>query len=288
MKFLRFGSPGHEKPGLIDEQGRIRDLSAYVDDINPLSLAEPIILEQFMQLDWTALPLVDSGVRMGPCVGGCGKIICIGFNTQRHALEMGVDRPKHSEPIIFLKPSSALAGAHDPIHYTRHTKKLDWEAELAIVIGKKGKYIVADQAKDYIFGYACFNDLSERYLQFETEDTQFTKGKGFDGAATLGPYLVTKADILNANDLEIQLWVNDQLRQDFNSKNYIYSDQQIIAFLSQYFTLYPGDIIAMGSGPGSANAWGNDCFLKPGDKLRLEISGLGQQSQTVISENIAK
>ena len=269
MKFVRFGKPGDEKPGMIDPQGGIRDISTYVTDINPNSLSDPFILQQFAKFDWTALPLVDSNVRIGPCVGSIGKIICIGFN---------------SEPILFLKPSSSLAGPYDPIAHTRYTKKLDWEAELAIVIGKQGKYISIEHAKDHIFGYACFNDLSERYLQFETEDSQFTKGKCFDGAATLGPYLVCKSDVPNAHDLHIQLWVNDQLRQDFNSKDYIHSEEQIIVFLSQYFTLYPGDIISMGSAPGSASAWGSDCFLKPGDEVKLEISGLGKQCQTVIKE----
>ncbi len=284
MKFVRFGKPGDEKPGMIDPQGGIRDISTYVTDINPNSLSDPFILQQFAKFDWTALPLVDSNVRIGPCVGSIGKIICIGFNSQQHALEMGVKRSEKSEPILFLKPSSSLAGPYDPIAHTRYTKKLDWEAELAIVIGKQGKYISIEHAKDHIFGYACFNDLSERYLQFETEDSQFTKGKCFDGAATLGPYLVCKSHVPNAHDLHIQLWVNDQLRQDFNSKDYIHSEEQIIVFLSQYFTLYPGDIISMGSAPGSASAWGSDFFLKPGDEVKLEISGLGKQCQTVIKE----
>ena len=152
------------------------------------------------------------------------------------------------------------------------------------MIGKQGKYINLEQAKEHIFGYACFNDLSERYLQFETEDSQFTKGKGFDGSAVLGPYLVTKSAIKNAHNLQIQLWVNEQLRQDFNSKDYIFSEEQIIVYLSQYFTLYPGDIISMGSAPGSARAWGEDCYLKPGDKVSLQIEGLGRQSQTVVKE----
>lgn len=284
MKFVRFGNVGHEKPGLIDSEGRIRDISAYMTDINPSTLSDSFALKQFEKFDWTSLPLVGDEVRIGPCVGAIGKIICIGFNSQQHALEMGVKRSHKSEPIVFLKPSSSIAGPNDPIIYARNAKKLDWEAELAVVIGKQGKYITLEHAKEYIFGYACFNDLSERYLQFETEDSQFTKGKCFDGAATLGPYLVSKSEIPNAHDLHIQLWVNEQLRQDFLSKDYIYSEEQIIVYLSQYFTLYPGDIISMGSAPGSAKAWGDDCYLKPGDKVKLEISGLGLQQQTVIKE----
>ncbi len=284
MKFVRFGQRDQEKPGFLDPQGGIRDISAYVTDINPISLSDPYTLQQFEKFDWTALPLVDSKTRIGVCVGSIGKIICIGFNSRQHAAEMGIQRAQKAEPLVFLKPNSALAGPYDPIIYTRHTKKLDWEAELAIVIGKQGKYISLEHARDHIFGYACFNDLSERYLQFETEDTQFTKGKGFDSAATLGPYLVSKSDIQDAHNLRIQLWVNDHLRQDFNSKDYIYSEAQIIVYLSQYFTLYPGDIISMGSAPGSAAAWGDHCFLQPGDAVKLAISELGIQQQKVMHE----
>lgn len=283
MKYVRFGQKGLEKPGLVDPKGNIRDISAYVTDINPNSLCDPFILQQFEKFDLTALPLVEKNTRIGACVSSIGKIVCIGFNSHLHAVEMG-QKHKRSEPVLFLKPSSAVAGPNDPIMHTRHTKKLDWEAELAIVIGKQGKYISLEHAKEHIFGYACFNDLSERYLQFETEDSQFTKGKGFDGAATLGPYLVSKSEIQDAHNLQIQLWVNDQLRQDFNSKDYIFSQEQIIVYLSQYFTLYPGDIISLGSAPGSALAWGENCYLQPGDTVKLQIEGLGEQNQTVVKE----
>lgn len=284
MKFVRFGNLGHEKPGFIDPEGGIRDISAYVMDINAASLSDPFVLQQFETFDWAALPLVEPKTRLGVCVNGIGKIVCIGFNSQQHAAEIGIKRLPNAEPIIFLKPSSSLAGAHDPIMYTRNTKKLDWEAELAVVIGKQGKYIAMEHASEHIFGYACFNDLSERYLQFETGDTQFTKGKCFDGAATLGPYLVSKSDVPDARKLQIQLWVNHQLRQNFPAKDYIYSVEEIIVYLSQYFTLYPGDVISMGSAPGSACAWGENCFLQPGDEVKLEISGLGIQCQKVVSE----
>ena len=168
--------------------------------------------------------------------------------------------------------------------HTRYTKKLDWEAELGVVIGKKGKYIEKQCAKDYIFGYTCINDLSERFLQLETMDKQFTKGKCFDNAAPIGPYLVTKDEVPNASDLHIQLWVNGILMQNFNTRDYIHNDEEVVSYLSQYFTLYPGDIISMGSAPGSANAWGNDKFLRPDDKVVLAITGLGQQEQVVVVE----
>lgn len=284
MKLLRFGHLGEEKPGILDNDGHIRDISAYVLDVTPNALSERSTIQQLQALDLSTLPVVDPSVRLGSCVGLVGKVICIGFNSRQHAQEMGVDRSKNHEPVVFMKPTSALSGPNDPILYCPHTKKLDWEAELAVVIGKQGKYIAASEAKDYIFGYTCMNDLSERFLQFETEDAQFTKGKCFDGSAPLGPYLVTKSEIPDAHHLQIKLWVNDKLRQDFNTNHYIYNEEQIIAYVSQYFTLYPGDVISMGSAPGSACAWGDDCFLRPGDEVRLQIEGLGEQRQVVIHE----
>ncbi|HVT62853.1 MAG TPA: fumarylacetoacetate hydrolase family protein [Legionellaceae bacterium] len=285
MKLIRFGERGHEKPGLLDTQGNIRDISAYIKDINPDTIAAATIFKTLADMDISQLPMVNaSSTRIGVCVGAVGKVICIGFNSHQHAAEVGVTRALNAEPIVFMKPSSVLAGAFDPILFTRHSKKLDWEAELGVIISKQGKYIDRATAHEYIFGYACCNDLSERYLQFETEDKQFTKGKCFDGAATLGPYLVTKSEIADAHDLQIKLWVNNQLRQDFNTRDYIYDVEHIISYLSQYFTLYPGDVISMGSAPGSAAAWGPDCFLRPGDEIRLQITGLGEQLQKVIME----
>ena len=163
-------------------------------------------------------------------------------------------------------------------------KKLDWEAELGVVIGKKGKYISKEAASDHILGYTCINDLSERYLQLETADTQYTKGKGFDNAAPIGPYLVTKDEVMDSSDLGIKLWVNGVLKQVFNTGDYIHSDVEVVRYLSQYFTLYPGDIISMGSAPGSARSWGDGQFLKPDDKVVFTIQGLGQQEQVVIVE----
>ena len=173
---------------------------------------------------------------------------------------------------------------NDPILHTRMTQKLDWEAELAIVIGKQGKYIEPHQARDFILGYTCMNDLSERFLQFEVGDSQFTKGKCFDNAAPLGPYMVTKDEIADPNQLEVNLWVNHQLRQAFNTRDYIHDDVSIVSYVSQYLTLYPGDIISMGSAPGNAKFWGPEHFLKPGDEVVFSIAHLGTQSQTVIIE----
>ncbi len=284
MKLVRHGNIGLERPGMIDEQGAIRDLSAYLSDINAQTLADPNLIDNLNALDSSKLPLVDKSARVGACIGMPGKFICVGYNSRLHAEEMGMVPLAKSEMVVFLKPNSAICGPYDPILHTKNSRKLDWEAELGIVIGKKGKYITQAEAKDHIFGYLCVNDLSERYLQLETADTQYTKGKGFDNAAPIGPYLVSKDEIINSSNLQINLWVNGELRQDFNTRDYINNDEAVISYLSQYFTLYPGDIISMGSAPGSAKCWGNDCFLKPGDRVVLSISGLGKQEQVVIIE----
>lgn len=284
MKLLRYGDVGMEKPALLDAQGGIRDLSVLIPDLNTKVLSQLEWFEQLKHIDVNELVLVDKTVRIGACVGMPGKIICVGYNSRLHAQEMGVTPITGTDMVVFLKPSCSACGPFDPILYTRYTQKLDWEAELAIVIGKKGKYITKESAKDYIFGYTCMNDLSERYLQLETQDTQYTKGKGFDNAAPLGPYLVTKDDVPKACQLQVHLWVNGQLRQDFNTGDYIHNDEAVVSYLSQYFTLYPGDVISMGSAPGSAKSWGSDAFLKPGDKVVMAINGLGQQEQQVVVE----
>lgn len=284
MKLLRYGQPGAEKPGILDVNGDIRDVSAYVVDFNASSLGNENLLQQLQALDLSALPIIDQSVRIGACVDVTGKVICIGFNSRLHAHEMGVIPVPETDMVVFLKPSSSVCGPYDPIYYTRHMRKLDWEAELGVVIGKKGKYISKEMAKDYIFGYTCINDLSERYLQLETPDKQYTKGKGFDHSAPMGPYLVTRDDVINSSDLDIKLWVNGVLRQTFNTCDYIHEDAAVISYLSQYFTLYPGDIISMGSAPGSARSWGDNQFLKPDDRVILNIQGLGQQEQVVLVE----
>lgn len=284
MKLVRHGAIGEEKPGMLDNHGNIRDLAGYITDFCPQSLGKLDLIQQLTTLKIEDLPMVNKDVRLGACVGMPGKFICVGYNSKLHTQQMGASLMSGQDMMVFLKPTSAVCGPYDPILYTRHTKKLDWEAELGIVIGKKGKYITKDQAKDYIFGYTCINDLSERYLQLETQDKQYTKGKGFDNAAPIGPYLVTKDEVPNSGNLQLKLWVNGELRQDFNSSDYIHNDEEVVSYLSQYFTLYPGDIISMGSGPGNAKSWGPDAFLKPNDKVVFSIVGLGQQEKTVILE----
>jgi len=284
MKLLRFGEHGHERPGVLDSQGIIRDISAYVDDFNPQAMSDPEFILKLSALDLNTLPCVSGSVRIGACLDRPGKIVCIGLNSILHAQEVGL-KVLNQEMLVFLKPSSSICGPNDPVPYAPHMCKLDWEAELAFVIGRAGKYIQHKDAEDYILGYTCLNDLTERYLQLETEDKQFTKGKGFDGAAPIGPYLVTKDEIKNPQDLHLRLWVNGVLRQSFNSSDYIHNPAQIIEYVSKYFTLHPGDIISMGSAPGSAPFWGEDCFLKPNDRMVFCIEGLGQQEQCVIFES---
>jgi 2-keto-4-pentenoate hydratase/2-oxohepta-3-ene-1,7-dioic acid hydratase in catechol pathway len=283
MKLLRYGNEGSEKPGILDAQGQIRDLSACISDFNAHTLANEALLAKIKVLNIQKLPLVAKHERIGACLVPTGKLICVGFNSRLHAIEMGIMQEFEEDMVVFLKPNTAVCGPYDPILHTPYMKKLDWEAELGVVIGKKGKYIPPSKAKDYILGYTCINDLSERYLQLETTDNQFTKGKGFDNAAPIGPYLVTKDEIPDSNNLQIQLWVNGELRQDFNTGNYIHNDEAVISYLSRYFTLYPGDIISMGSAPGSAKHWG-ERYLQPGDKVIMSITGLGRQEQIVMIE----
>ena len=284
MKLVRFGKIGEERAGIIDEQGNVRDISLHLSDINAHGLCNEERINQLRTLDLSQLPLIHKDTRLGSCVGMPGKIICVGYNSILHAKEMGVTPISTTDMVVFLKPSSSICGPNDPILHTRHTRKLDWEAELGVVIGKKGKYIGKEVAKEYILGYTCINDLSERYLQLETQDKQYTKGKGFDNSAPIGPYLVTKDEVQNSSKLQIKLWVNGELRQDFNTGDYIHNDEEVVSYLSQYFTLYPGDIISMGSAPGSAKHWGEDKYLKPNDRVILSIDGLGQQEQVVIVE----
>lgn len=284
MKLVRYGDLGEEQPGIIDGSGGLRDLSSHLKDVNPESLGNLPLMNTIRDLNLETLPLLNPDIRIGAPVGLVGKLLCVGFNSKRHMIEMGISPINNKDMVVFLKPTSAICGARDPIYYARYTKKLDWEAELGVVIGKKGKYISKDRAKEYIFGYVCINDLSDRYWQLETGDSQYTKGKGFDNSAPIGPYLVTKDEIPDANNLTVKLWVNGELRQDFNTRDYIHSDEDVICYLSKYFTLYPGDIISMGSAPGSAKAWGEDKYLKPNDKVTLLIQGLGQQEKMVIIE----
>ena len=284
MKLFRYGEYADEKPGMLDSSGVLRDLSEYLIDLDPHHLPDEACFKRLQALDVETLPVLDPSVRIAACLGRPGKLICVGLNSALHTQELGISPMPESDMLLFMKPTSAICGPHDPILYTRMTQKLDWEAELGIVIAKQGKYIKKEEARDYIFGYTCVNDLSERFLQLECGDSQFTKGKCFDNAAPIGPYIVTKDEIDDPNQLDVNLWVNHQLRQAFNTRHYIHDDVSVVSYVSQYFTLYPGDIISMGSAPGNAKYWGENHYLKPGDEVVLSIEGLGTQKQIVTHE----
>lgn len=285
MRLLRFGPPGEEKPGVVDARGGVRDISPLIADLTPRCLAGVDIVREIESADIAALPAAGGDARVGPCIGMPGKIVCIGYNSKAHTRQMGRARGENGDLVVFLKPFSALCGPNDPILYSRYAKKLDWEAELGVVIGRKGRYIGEKEAAGYILGYTCFNDVSDRYWQFETDDTQFTKGKGFDSFAPVGPHIVTPDEAGDPSDLSVRLRVNGELRQDFSTSDYILGVEGVVSYLSRFFTLYPGDLIAMGSGPGNAKSWGEDTFLKPGDRVSLEIETLGRQEQLVEKES---
>jgi len=281
MKLVRFGNAGQEKPGLIDADDHVRDLSGYIDDINGETLGSAAF-QDLCRMNIDKLP--DAGpadeLRLGPCVVGMNKIICCGLNEKTHAEEMNVRL--HKEPSVFFKPLSALSGPVDPIIYPKVGSQVDWEAELAIVVGTKCKYVDPSEARSKMAGFAVFNDLTDRYWQIERGMGQALAGKWFDTFAPLGPWLVTLDEIPDPSSLSIKTWVNDRKVQDFSSSDYIFDADRILAHCSQFFTLYPGDIIAMGSGPGNGIHLGQ--FLNPGDTIRVEIDGLGQQKNLVVAE----
>lgn len=284
MKLVRHGTAGHERPAAIDERGHLRDLGAIVNDIDGPSLASDAWRAFLAQGRLDALPDVGPAqdVRLGPCVGGVGKLVCMGINERRHTHQIGVT--SGAKPTMFLKPVSAINGAQDPVIYPRIGQKVDWETELAIVIGQRCKYVEAARAHEVIAGYCILNDVSDRHWQTDHtgQFTLITPAKSFDTFAPLGPCLVTPDEIANPDALAIKLWVNDVLRQDFSSADYIYGVREAIAYCSQFFTLHPGDVIAMGSGPGNGFHWNE--YLKVGDRVTATIEGLGRQEFPIVAE----
>ena len=282
MKLLRCGPLGQERPGLLDEDGIVRDLSGFVEDIDGRMLND-VNLAQLRSLDFAALPKIDPQTRYAPCIANVGKFMCIGLNFHDHAKETGLSIPEH--PILFMKASSSISGPHDNIVRPRNAKQIDWEVELGVVIGKPAKYVTEDEALNYVAGYCVVNDLSERYFQMHLTG-QWTKGKSCDGFGPVGPYLVTRDEVSDPQNLDMSVTVNGTTMQNGNSRDMIFSVRQIIAHLSELMTLHPGDIIATGTPSGVGMGQKPDpVYLQDGDEIVTMIAGLGSQRQVVVSEN---
>ncbi len=279
MKFVRFGERGSEKPGLIDATGMLRDLSGQVSDIAGTALGR---LDQLAALDPATLPAVEGSPRLGACVGEIGKFICIGLNYSDHAAEAGMDLPP--EPIIFAKYTSAVCGPTDPLIIPRGSQKTDWEVELAVVIGKRGKYIDESEALSHVAGYCAANDVSERSYQIERAG-QWSKGKSCDNFGPLGPWLVTPDEVGDPNALGMWLDVNGERMQTGSTANMVFQVPFLISYLSQFFTLEPGDVISTGTPPGVGMGMKPPRFLKPGDVVTLGIDTLGQQRQVCVADS---
>ncbi|MDO5614058.1 MAG: ureidoglycolate lyase [Paracoccus sp. (in: a-proteobacteria)] len=279
MKLLRYGPKGQEKPGLLDDQGRIRDLSAHVPDIAGAVLT-PDGLARLAALNPDDLPLVAGTPRIGPCVGQVGKFICIGLNYADHAAEAGMAVP--SEPIVFSKWTSAISGPDDDVEIPRGSTKTDWEVELGVIIGKPGKYIDPAKALSHVAGYCVVNDISERDWQTARGGT-WDKGKGFDSFGPIGPWLVTPDEAGDPGNLRLWLEVDGIRRQDGSTATMVFGVAQIIAYLSQFLSLQPGDVIATGTPPGVGMGQKPPVFLQPGQVMRLGIEGLGQQTARTVA-----
>ncbi|CAG4898366.1 ureidoglycolate lyase [Paraburkholderia gardini] len=276
MKLLRYGPKGQEKPGLLDAQGKIRDLSKVVADIGGDVLTDAG-LAKLRALDPASLPVVEGNPRIGPCVANIGKFVCIGLNYADHAAESNLPVP--AEPVVFNKWTSAIVGPNDDVEIPRNSKKCDWEVELGVVIGKPAKYIDEANALDYVAGYCVINDVSEREWQIERTGT-WDKGKGFDTFGPIGPWLVTRDEVANPQALDLWLEVDGHRYQNGNTKTMVFTVAKLVSYLSQCMSLQPGDVISTGTPPGVGMGVKPDpVFLKPGQTMRLGIQGLGEQSQ---------
>lgn len=280
MKLLRYGDTGAEKPGLLHHDRSIRDLSAHVDDISGAALYGDGI-KKIAGLNHDDLPVVDNAPRLGACVAGTGKFICIGLNYSDHAAETGASVP--SEPIIFMKATSAICGPTDPIIIPRGSQKTDWEVELAVVIGKAAKYVDEVNAMDHVAGFALANDVSERAFQAERQG-QWTKGKSCDNFGQIGPWLVTPDEVQDPHALDMWLTVNGEKMQNGSTATMVYGVRYLVSYLSQFMTLHPGDVISTGTPPGVGLGMKPPRYLKPGDVVELGITGLGKQRQDVIAD----
>ena len=280
MKLLRYGKSGAEKPGVLDADGKIRDLSEVIEDVNAATLS-PASLKKLAKIDPSSLPLVKGRPRIGPCVARPLNFVCIGLNYADHAAETGAAIPK--EPIVFLKSLGAYCGPNDDVKMPRGSKKLDWEVELGIIIGTTARYVTQDDAMKHVAGYCVINDVSEREYQSERGGT-WDKGKGADTFGPTGPWMVTKDEIADPQNLKMWLDVDGQRQQDGSTKTMIFGVKEIVSYVSHFITLHAGDVIATGTPPGvGLGKKPNPVFLKLGQTMSLGIEGLGEQSQTVIA-----
>ncbi|AUT73752.1 ureidoglycolate lyase [Paraburkholderia hospita] len=280
MKLLRYGAPGHEKPGILDRNGAIRDLSGVIDDIAGSTLL-PESLERLRQIDIESLPIVSAEARIGACVGRIGKFICIGLNYADHAAESNLPVP--SEPVVFGKWTSAVVGPNDDVRIPRGSQKTDWEVELGVVIGKGGAYIDEADALSHVAGYCIVNDVSEREYQIERGGT-WDKGKGCDTFGPIGPWLVTADEVPDPQCLALWLEVDGKRYQNGNTSTMIFNVAQIVSYLSRFMSLQPGDVISTGTPPGVGMGHKPEpVYLRAGQTMRLGIEGLGEQQQRTVA-----
>jgi len=279
MKLLRYGPSGQEKPGLLDRDGKIRDLSGIVRDIDGAALA-PASLDRLRRLDPATLPLVPGTPRLGPCVGSVPKVVAIGLNYRLHAQEAGMPIP--SEPIFFMKATSSICGPNDDVVIPKGSQKTDYEVELGIVIGTRASYVDIKDATNHIAGYCVVNDVSEREYQME-RGGQWTKGKSCDTFCPLGPWLVTADEVVDAGKLQVSTEVNGERRQNSNTADLIFGIEHIVSYVSQFMTLLPGDVIPTGTPSGVAMGFKPPRFLKPGDVMRVAVEGLGEQNSRLVA-----
>jgi 2-keto-4-pentenoate hydratase/2-oxohepta-3-ene-1,7-dioic acid hydratase in catechol pathway len=297
MKLLRYGPPGQEQPGLLDTAGQIRSLAGIVDDIAGETLSAAS-LARLRQIDPESLPLVGppsrggadaqgparlaGTTRIGPCVGRVSKFLCIGLNYAEHAAETGANLP--AEPVLFMKATSAISGPYDDVRIPRGSTKTDWEVELGVVIGERAKYVGQDEALDYVAGYCVVHDVSEREFQ-KDRGGQWTKGKSCDTFGPIGPWLVTKDELPNPQNLRLWLEVDGERMQDGSTRTMIFGVKKLVSYLSQFMTLHPGDIISTGTPSGVGMGRKPPVYLRPGQTVRLSVEGLGEQAQRVIADD---
>jgi 2-keto-4-pentenoate hydratase/2-oxohepta-3-ene-1,7-dioic acid hydratase in catechol pathway len=284
MKLLRYGPRGQEKPGMLDRDGKLRDLSGAIKDLTPDALA-PAALDKLKKLDPASLPAVSGTPRLGPCVAGISKLVCVGLNYVDHAKEAGMQIP--TEPVLFLKAISSLSGPNDPVMLPKGAEKGDWEVELGIVIGTKAQYVSVHDALKHVAGYCIANDVSERNYQLE-RGGNWSKGKSADTFCPLGPWLVTSDEVPDPQALDLFCEVSGQRMQNGSTRNMIFNCAHIVSYISHFMTLMPGDVIPTGTPAGVGQGMKPPRFLRPGDVMRLGITGLGEQRQEVVAYSASR